>query len=180
MAQINKDLEITVVNNVRGSFVYSNRGTRIELDSFGDEDFLTYGEIKTMVSGKNKSLLQNFSLLITEVDSDEYTLEEVLKQLKLLKYYEKIKSLTDDDELDVNQDIFKDFIKDSTLSELTEKLKDTNLKYPLIDTAVELYKHKDFNDYDKRKAVADAIGVGSGGDDSENFDEYFRDIPMSV
>ena len=110
MAKIDKDLEITVVNNIRGSFVYSNRGTIIELDSFGDEDFLTYGELKTMVSGRYKSLLQNFSLLITDVDSDEYTLEDVIKQLKLSKYYEKIKSLTDEDDSEVDQDVFEDFI----------------------------------------------------------------------
>ena len=113
MAKIDKDLEITVVNNIRGSFVYSNRGTIIELDSFGDEDFLTYGELKTMVSGRYKSLLQNFSLLITDVDSDEYTLEDVIKQLKLSKYYEKIKSLTDEDDSEVDQDVFEDFIRES-------------------------------------------------------------------
>ena len=178
MAKIDKDLEITVVNNIRGSFVYSNRGTIIELYSFGDEDFLTYGELKTMVSGRYKSLLQNFSLLITDVDSDEYTLEDVIKQLKLSKYYEKIKSLTDEDDSEVDQDVFEDFIRESKVSDLIEKLSDENLKYPLVDTAVELYKNKDFNDYDKRKAVADAIGVGTGENKDEDFDGYFRDIPL--
>ena len=81
MARIDKDTEITVVNNTHGAFVYFFKDISLELDEYGDEDTLTFGELKTISSGRHKKVLQNLLLLITDVDDDELTVNDVVKQL---------------------------------------------------------------------------------------------------
>ena len=150
MARIDKDTEITVVNNTHGAFVYFFKDISLELDEYGDEDTLTFGELKTISSGRHKN---------------------VVKQLKLDKYYAPVKEIINEED-DISSDSFKTFVEDSTAEELEKALSIDNLKPALIEVAVELYKEKNFNDFDKRKAIGDSIGL-------EDFNEFFSDIKVS-
>lgn len=171
MARIDKDTEITVVNNTHGAFVYFFKDISLELDEYGDEDTLTFGELKTISSGRHKKVLQNLLLLITDVNDDELTVDDVVKQLKLDRYYAPVKEAINEED-DISSDSFKTFVEKSTAEELKKALSIDNLKPALIEVSVELYKDKNFNDFDKRKAIGDSIGL-------EDFNEFFSDIKVS-
>ena len=102
---------------------------------------------------------------------DELTVDDVVKQLKLDKYYTPVKEIINEED-DISSDSFKTFVEDSTAEELEKALSIDNLKPALIEVAVELYKEKNFNDFDKRKAIGDSIGL-------EDFNEFFSDIKVS-
>lgn len=165
--RIDKDTEITVVNCTHGSFTYAYKDTIIELETFGDEETITFGELKTMASSKHKNVLRNFMLLITEVDSEEVTLKEVIKQLKLERFYEPILKIGDYE--DFSSDMFNDFVLDSGTKELENMLKNDNIDAILIECAVNLYKEKELTDYDKLRVIGNALGVS-------DFNTYFSDV----
>lgn len=168
--RIDKDTEITVVNNTYGSLIYNYRQTILGLDQHGDEDYLTFGELRTMASSKYKSLLQKLSLLITEVDSDEFTVKDVIDQLKLTKYYKNAWKLCDEDE-DLGSDTFEEFVENCSSHELSERLKDENISGILIDAAANLYRDKELTDYDKMHVIGKALGVAT-----DDVNSYFSDM----
>lgn len=175
-ARIDKETEVTVANNTWGSFGYNFKETVIELDEHGDEDYLTFGELRTMASSKHKGVLQNLYLLITDIDSDEYTVRDVISQLKLDKYYKNAWDLIDvdiDEEEDaiLQPDDFEDFVKDCKPKELKKKLEDDSLDGILIETAAHLYKSKKLTDFDKMHIVGRALGINE-----DDISAFFADM----
>lgn len=156
--KIDRDTEIYVANNIFSSFSYNDdRGTNLELTEHGDEDSLTFGELKTISSGRGKAALQKMYILITGVADPEIEIDDVLRQLKLEKYYNQAKEIFNEkDELTV--DSYADFIINSSEAELTEALKNDYMRAVIVETAVDLYSDNEIND-GKLIPILKSIGV---------------------
>lgn len=166
--RIDKDVEVTIVNNTQGSFGYNFKDTLIELESFGDEDYLTFGELKTMMSSKHKNILKKLMLLITDIDSEEYTVDDVINQLKLDGSYKSLREIIENIDENSHSSII-DFIQESKTEDFEKALEDKNLSKVLVESATSLYKDGELSDYTKLRAVGKAIGI-------EDFNTYFSDI----
>lgn len=165
--KIDKELEITVVNNTMGSFSYQHKDVYIELDERGDAGELTFGELKSIMSSPHKNVLKKLQLIITDVDSEEVTISEVIKQLKLSRYYDPVKELIDTDYLDA--DSFEEFVLNSDEKEFKKAIKNESLSSILIENVAILYKGKKLTDYSKLRLAAQEIGVSDYG-------TYFQDL----
>lgn len=163
--RIDKDVEVTIVNNTHGSFSYNFKGTIIELDDFGDEDYLTFGELKTMSSSKHKSILRDLMILITEVDSDDFTVDDVIEQLKLTKYYKPLNNIVDD----LSTESIEDFVINSSEEDFRKALKEDSLKLVLIETSSNLYRQGKFTNFSKLRDLGNVLGI-------EDYNTYFSDI----
>lgn len=167
--RIDKDIEVALQSNVQGSFsLVAFRDIMIELDNHGDEDFLTFGELKKLASSKYKSVLQKLNLIITDVESDEFTVEDVIDQLKLTKYYEPALQLVPGGEK-LNAGTFSEYVLNCSTKDLEEKLKIENISAMLIEAAVSLYREKELVSYDKLQTIANALGVA-------DYHNYFSDV----
>lgn len=108
---------------------------------YGDVEYMTYLELKTMKS-LHPTMLENYLLIPIDVNSDEFTLEDILKLLKIDGLY------GEEMLIDGNIDYILNELKPNTFESL---LKDTNRPYVqlVIDRAIELAKKGEFNDYSK-------------------------------
>ena len=108
---------------------------------YGDVEYMTYLELKTMKS-LHPTMLENYLLIPIDVNSDEFTLEDILKLLKIDGLY------GEEMLIDGNIDYILNELKSNTFESL---LKDTNRAYVqlVIDRAIELAKKGEFNDYSK-------------------------------
>ena len=66
--RVDPDTEVIVMNNVKGSFFYKSRDgqTVLDLDEFGDEEYVTFGELKKMLAQK-RAILEKLKLLFSIV-----------------------------------------------------------------------------------------------------------------
>lgn len=170
---IDKNTELLIKNNTHGMFYWEspNKSTIIFLENHGDEEFVTYGELKTMLS-QMRTYLMNMGVIIAEVvDGDELTILDVAEGLRINKTYEDyFKSVADLDLGDVTPETTIDpedleiFTQESDEGDFRKALK-TNMRKPLIETAVTLYKRNDLNDYNKMTAITET----RSGDSAENF-----------
>src|SRR5699024_12498287 len=96
--RIDSNTEIVVQNNLHSMFVYPKLG--IEFSQNGDDDIVTYGELKSLNSGSGKRILRNFSLLVKEVLDDDVSYEDVIGYLKLLENYNEGRQIVAVDEQD--------------------------------------------------------------------------------
>lgn len=164
--RVEKDVELTVVNNSNGIIVYERNDTNLELNSPGDEDFLTFKELKTMASSPFKKYLQNFTIMITEINSDEFSLDDAIRQLKLSKYYDEARSLLEDKEDELTPEVFEEFLVNCSVKELERKMESQTLKAVLTQKAVNLYVEKQLTDHEKLRVIGEAI-------DHEDYLDFF-------
>ena len=122
----------------------------------GDDCVITFGELKQLASGKDKSILQKLYLVIESVDSNEVELEEVIKQLKLDNQYNKAKKMFGVDELDCNS--VDDFVAECLEEELKKSLQDNDLYSIVSDSVIYLYKDKVISDT-KLRVLLDIVGL---------------------
>jgi hypothetical protein len=162
---IDRDVEVVVVNNTFGRFIYSNPriSTAFDMANYGDEDYITVGELRTMVNSHRK-IFENFMLLITDILDDRYTLEDLLVYLGLDKRYEEYFSMSPNwkrGQVEVGD--MQQFIEKSSPQRFKQFMEsvDERLRNKIIETAVALFKLGRFGDYTKmqviRKFVNDEI-----------------------
>ena len=159
LRNINRDIEVVVQSNIYASFSYSDKGVHLELAEIGDEEYLTFGQLKTLSTSKSKRILQNLNILITDVLDDEVELEDVLEQLRLKKNYDSAKRILDTDVVD--NESFVRYLKNSnTTSVDIRKVFDEHpfMKTILTETAIEMYK-KGSIDIGLVEAILSHIGV---------------------
>ena len=163
--KIDKDTEIEIKNNTRGSFFFSTRSGElvIDLNEYGDSDRISFGEL-TKISGRIRKILSHLDIVITEVISDDNTtIEEVVTALKIQDSYNELLSLgdtklSDVDFIDIG--IVEEFIQNGDSDKMRKILesKKTNLRYVIAETATELYKRNELSDYNKMKIIAEVLG----------------------
>lgn len=153
---IDKNVEVVVANNTYGTFVWESKNgeTSIVLEEHGDDEFLTYGELR-----KLKKYLENMELVITEVNEDGVSIMDVARGLRIDDVYEQYFDLieeTDPDEVDdeagIDIDEFEDFILDSDDDEFKQIL-DSKLRDVIIRGSVQLYKEQKLASHSKTKMI---------------------------
>ena len=72
--KIDKDTEIEIKNNTRGSFFFTTRSGElvIDLNEYGDSDRISFGEL-TKISGRIRKILSHLDIVITVVISKDNT-----------------------------------------------------------------------------------------------------------
>lgn len=153
---IDKNVEVVVANNTYGTFVWESKNgeTSIVLEEHGDDEFLTYGELR-----KLKKYLENMELVITEVNEDGVSIMDVARGLRIDDVYEQYFDLIEetdpdevDDEADIDIDEFEDFILDSDDDEFKQIL-DSKLRDVIIRGSVQLYKEQKLASHSKTKMI---------------------------
>ncbi len=86
--EISRTTDVVIKNNTSGGLVYicPKNYTKYRLDNYGDQDEMPIDELIHLKNTKRK-YLERYWLIITEVSTDEYTLDEVLEALKLEELY---------------------------------------------------------------------------------------------
>lgn len=158
--KIDRDLvDISLTSNVRASFGYlDKKGTAIELENHGDSEYITFGELRTMASGRHKKTLHNMYVLITDVEDPEgeVEVEDVLQQLRLTKYYDTAKKIFGVDHLDETS--FDDFVKNAKLEDIIKALEHDFLVNGLTESAVHLHRQGKIG-LEKTKEIFNACGI---------------------
>jgi hypothetical protein len=153
---VDRNVEVVVVSNTIGRFYYKNprMSTIIDLHHIGDEEYITVGDLRTILNSSRR-VLEGFQLLITEVINNEVTLEDVLLFLGLDKRYEEYFSLTNNKNGKASTNDIKDFLM-YTPAKQFEKIMETidqKLREKIIESAVALFKLKEFGDYNKMRII---------------------------
>lgn len=137
------DIEVLVQNNRRGILNYNDgRGALIELEEYGDEEYASMRTLKSLSTGRNKTLLRTLSLIIIDVIGEEVTLEDVLEELRLTKYYDKAKEDMAIEE-DLNAEVIDKFLDDASLDDIKRVMKNKNLRTCVSERIIEKYKEED-------------------------------------
>lgn len=144
---IDDNLPILVYCNAGNStIVYDCPKTMTHYEMrYGDFEYMTFMELKIMKS-QHVGMLENYILIPMDVNSEDYTIEDVLKILKIGHLY------GEEMLIDGNIDYI---INDSKLNMFKSLLEDAleNKKAPyvqlIIDRAIELAKKGEFTDYSK-------------------------------
>lgn len=86
--EISRTTDVVIKNNTSGGLVYicPKNYTKYRLDNYGDQDEMPIDELIHLKNTKRK-YLERYWLIIAEVSTDEYTLDEVLEALKLEDLY---------------------------------------------------------------------------------------------
>ena len=139
------DIEVLVQNNRRGILNYNDgRGALIELQEYGDEEYVSMRTLKSLSTGRNKNLLRTLSLIIIDVIDEEVTLEDVLAELRLTKYYDKAKKDMDTED-DLSVDVMDEFLEDASLDDIKRVMKNKNLRTCVSERIIEKYKEGDIS-----------------------------------
>lgn len=174
--KIDKETEIIIVNNTSGGFFYQspNGSLIIDLDNHGDEDYITFGDLKTMMARK-RGILEKLNLIITEVVDGECTVDDVVEALRLKDTYAELRSLSDDDEIETYSiDIIENFVIDNTHEKIQKVLmsEKSKVKGRIFEAAVNLYRGKKLTDYNKMQVIAESMG-------HKDFQTYWMDSETS-
>lgn len=151
--KIDKDTEIIIRNNSHGMFEAPGMDSNIFLEKQNDEESVTFGELR-----KLRKFLETMDIVIAEVNSEEFTLYDVITALRLKVYDDYFKYVLGEDEEEfdsidyISPEAFEEFIIDCDQDEFTKVLK-TKLKNQVIETSVNLYKEHRLADYAKMTLI---------------------------
>lgn len=141
--KVDLDIEVMVQNNRRGILNYNDgRGALIELQEYGDEEYVSMRTLKSLSTGRNKTFLRSLSLLIIDVLDDETTLDDVLEELRLTKYYKKAKEDMNIEE-DLTTDTIDEFLDIAELDDIKKVMKNKDLRTCISERIIEKYKEGD-------------------------------------
>ncbi|KDN90452.1 hypothetical protein JR311_19920 (plasmid) [Bacillus velezensis] len=157
---VDRDVEVVIVSNTIGNFYYENprMNMAIDLEHINDEEYVTVGDLRTILNS-NRKILEGFSILITEVLSDEYTLDDVLVFLGLRDKYDDFYSLTRKSDKVAEVKDIKDFLTKAPLSSFEKTMEkiSSKLRERVIETAITMFKLKEFGDYNKMRIIEEYV-----------------------
>lgn len=158
---VDRDVEVVIVSNTLNSFYYENprMAQVVDLQHINDEEYVTVGDLRTILN-TSRSVLEGFSILITEVLSDKYTLEDVITFLGLDEKYEEYYSLTGKKQGSPAEvkDI-KEFLMNAPINAFEKTMENIGdkLRSKVIETAITLFKLKEFGDYNKMRIIEEYV-----------------------
>lgn len=154
LRKLKNDLEVEIINLNSCTTSCRDRHDRIlfKLENTGDREYLTLGDLFE-VANKYKGLFKKHLIAIIDVDSDDYTIEDILTYLNLEEIYQDngIENYDTDYvgqilKMDVRK--FERFIEESSIE----------LVKIVASRAVELYRQKKFDSRIKEQALATRLG----------------------
>src|SRR5699024_2672841 len=129
--------------------------TTVDLQQSGDEEDITVGDLRVIMNS-SRSTLEGFDMLITDVISDEYTVQDVIGFLGITKQYDEYYSVSDK-ELDegASAEDLKYFIIDTPYDTCKYNIDKINkrLKSKIAEVAVKLFKDGEFGDFNKMQLI---------------------------
>lgn len=172
--KVDRDTEVVVINNTFGRFIHNNPRLSmvIDLDRFGDEEYLTVGDLRT-IANTNKKILEGFDLVILEVPDGENTVEEVVNFLGLGKHYDAYFKATGKGD----NGSLQDFVLRSDEDQFERILKamEKGLRNKVVDLSVKLFKMKKLKDYGKMQIIQEIVG------DEDLFDDAkYSEIDLEI
>lgn len=170
--QIDKNIELSIINNTHGEFIYKNGLFEFSIDAQGEESYLTIGDLKPMVS-RHRELFNAGKLLIGDVDDDVVTVADVYKAIRLDKFVSAYNKLIPSIDFAPNVDEIEFFVIESSSEDFKDAVyKKNQLHQMVIETAVDLQKQGRLSDYEKMEILAKAVNASSG--------EFWEDIRSSA
>lgn len=176
--RIDKDYEISIINNLHGGFYYASPigDFIIDMDNYGDEDYVTFGNLKSLMS-RNRKFLVDLNIVINGVIGDDFTLEDVISSLKLQDSYNELLSLDDlklSEVEHIDIEMIKEFVETASPERIAKILenKKSKLRYAIAETCTSLYRDGELSDYNIMKNVAEKLG-------HEDVQGFWADIEAS-
>lgn len=173
--QIDKNTEVLLTNNTHASYVYlsPNESVLFKLPNQGDEDYIAFGDLKTMVS-RQRQFFEGGRVLITAVDEEGLDIADVYDSLRLTKVENDFtKTFGDYGEFAPEVARFEEFVLESEDVEFKKAIsKSGPFHMALIETAVKLQQEGKLTDYNKMTAIQESRN-------SEFSDDLWKDIAAS-
>jgi hypothetical protein len=149
---IKNDLPILVYCNAGNTTViYDCNKTGMSYTfKYGDMEYLTFEELKSMKS-EASGLLENYILIPIDVNSDDYTIEDILRVLRIDDLY------TEEMLIDGNIDYILNNSKINVFKSIIDNSSKQYLRM-ILDRALELAKTEKLYDLSKMSYLEDVVG----------------------
>ncbi|EML6501628.1 hypothetical protein PIT23_003032 [Clostridioides difficile] len=156
LRKLKDEIEVEIMNLDTGTVLYRDRDERLifEMNKAGEKTFILLSDLYE-ISNKHRGYFENYLITIIDVDSDDYTVEDILEYLNLKDMYEYL----DEYDLDyINHILLK--LDNYKFVNLVEKA-----NYGLIEClgsrVIELYKKGKFDSHYKERLIATRLGLQS-------------------
>ncbi|MCC0642162.1 hypothetical protein [Clostridioides sp. ES-S-0049-03] len=156
LRKLKDEIEVEIMNLDTGTVLYRDRDERLifEMNKAGEKTFILLSDLYE-ISNKHRGYFENYLITIVDVDSDDYTIEDILEYLNLKDIYEYL----DEYDLDYINHILLKLDNDKFVN-LVEKA-----NYGLIEClgsrVIELYKKGKFDSHYKERLIATRLGLQS-------------------
>ncbi|EGT4176559.1 hypothetical protein F1257_05035 [Clostridioides difficile] len=156
LRKLKDEIEVEIMNLDTGTVLYRDRDERLifEMNKAGEKTFILLSDLYE-ISNKHRGYFENYLITIIDVDSDDYTVEDILEYLNLKDIYEYL----DEYDLDYINHILLKLDNDKFVN-LVEKA-----NYGLIEClgsrVIELYKKGKFDSHYKERLIATRLGLQS-------------------
>ncbi|HBG2116862.1 hypothetical protein M1I50_09505 [Clostridioides difficile] len=156
LRKLKDEIEVEIMNLDTGTVLYRDRDERLifEMNKAGEKTFILLSDLYE-ISNKHRGYFENYLITIIDVDSDDYTVEDILEYLNLKDMYEYL----DEYDLDYINNILLKLDNDKFVN-LVEKA-----NYGLIEClgsrVIELYKKGMFDSHYKERLIATRLGLQS-------------------
>ncbi|AUO78398.1 hypothetical protein [Clostridioides difficile] len=156
LRKLKDEIEVEIMNLDTGTVLYRDRDERLifEMNKAGEKTFILLSDLYE-ISNKHRGYFENYLITIIDVDSDDYTVEDILEYLNLKDMYEYL----DEYDLDYINHILLKLDNDKFVN-LVEKA-----NYGLIEClgsrVIELYKKGKFDSHYKEHLIATRLGLQS-------------------
>ncbi|ENY8630244.1 TPA: hypothetical protein KPE78_001076 [Clostridioides difficile] len=156
LRKLKDEIEVEIMNLDTGTVLYRDRDERLifEMNKAGEKTFILLSDLYE-ISNKHRGYFENYLITIIDVDSDDYTVEDILEYLNLKDMYEYLYEY----DLDYINHILLKLDNDKFVN-LVEKA-----NYGLIEClgsrVIELYKKGKFDSHYKERLIATRLGLQS-------------------
>lgn len=154
LRKLKDEIEVEIMNLDTGTVLYRDKDERIifEMNKVGEKTFILLSDLYE-ISNKHRGYFENYLITIVDVDSDDYTIEDILEYLNLKDIYEYL----DEYDLDyINYILLK--LDNDRFVNIVEKA-----NYGLIEClgsrVIELYKKGKFDSRYKEHLIATRLGL---------------------
>lgn len=147
------DIEVEILNLDTGTVLYKDPSGRetFRMKKFGERAFILMDDLFNIVN-KHRGFFEKHVICITDVDSEEFTVDDVLFALNLEELYSNIKNHTGD---------YIDYIlKELSVDKFNKIVSESNKEMieRLAARAVALYKAGKFDSRRKEDILAEKLG----------------------
>ena len=159
---IDKNIEVIIANNSNKRIIFDSArlSTQIDLHQKGDEEYVTVGDLRAMINA-NRKLFESFTLIVTDIVDDEYTLEDLFTFVGLEKAYKEYYSLRPNNkDKSVSVEDIENFILKSNSERFATILKDVGglLRKKIIEESIALFRESELTDFNKMQAIEEITG----------------------
>lgn len=148
-----QEIEVELLHINSGGTSCRDRGGRVlfDFDNYGEREFLSLADVYEIAT-KYKDFFGKHQIVIVDLDTDDYTIDDIIEFLGLNELYDEIENYDTDY---VSQILKLKYV------EFEEVLKNANedLIRSLASRAVELYNNNKFDSKKKENLLAEKLGV---------------------